>query len=820
MGMKLCAKRWIGMLAVLLSACLCLPASAEKIEVSPARCVILLPENADGVKKTAAEQLQKHLRLVTGTDLPVMTGKAPLPDRYSFCVGIPVPGHTTVLSREEARWVVTKNATYLYGDDFGTRCGSEFAVYRFLEKELGILWIEPGDDGIVYREQPNLSLTLGDFQWSPRLKIRFLRCNLPNKTLQKELSFFEKTPEEYRRNAERIREWQNRMLMRPNCEDISFGHAFTDWWSRYGKSHPEYFALNKYGKREPVLGPKRQEDPIAVENSAKTIKLCPSNPDVAEQIVQNWKLRRNPSPCVNVCENDNVGGYCRCANCRALDGHDEPDIDSYRARLTDRYLHLTNAVAKAAQKSMPEAVASMYVYNQTEQPPFRERVEPNVILGMVPSTLDLKQLDRWYGAWKNYGAGQIVLRPNYHWCFLTTGIPLGLERQMFDAFQLAVKYGAVGADYDAMQGHWSLSGISDYILARAIAQPEVPFETWENEYYSAFGKAGPEVRNYFRYWRMEVYEKRLLPDFNILVEKGRYYNFARGVLWNLADYYTMADFDRTDAMLQNAVREKLTDAERKRLDRLILSNRHSRLLFQAVTAAASEKIPAAISLLDFRIQYKDQLNMAWVGLLNNEKSAGVTELETAVILKDFTPPHIRTPLFWYFRMDEKNAGLREKWETTPFAMVQKNWDQLPTDSCWETPSPKFQNIPKPLREKLSRYDGIAWYAQAISIPADWKGRKIYLCFGAVDESCEVFVNGRKAGEHLYQKPDDWCTAFFIQIDSCVNWNMAEQRIFVRVEDRGGNGGIWKRVWLVSQVPDGKSPQQNAIQPIRKPSGNH
>ena len=80
-----------------------------------------------------------------------------------------------------------------------------------------------------------------------------------------------------------------------------------------------------------------------------------------------------------------------------------------------------------------------------------------------------------------------------------------------------------------------------------------------------------------------------------------------------------------------------------------------------------------------------------------------------------------------------------------------------------------------------------------------KGRKVFLYFGAVDESCQVYVNGVKAGERIATKSADWHTAFFIEITDAVNWKSASQVIVVRVVDKGGNGGIWKPVFLVSKA---------------------
>ena len=86
---------------------------------------------------------------------------------------------------------------------------------------------------------------------------------------------------------------------------------------------------------------------------------------------------------------------------------------------------------------------------------------------------------------------------------------------------------------------------------------------------------------------------------------------------------------------------------------------------------------------------------------------------------------------------------------------------------------------------------------------DWKGRKVFLYFGAVDESCWIYVNGKKAGEHLVVKPDDWRSPFSIEITDCIDWDSPSQVVVVRVEDKSGGGGIWKDVMLVSKLPEKK-----------------
>ncbi len=40
-----------------------------------------------------------------------------------------------------------------------------------------------------------------------------------------------------------------------------------------------------------------------------------------------------------------------------------------------------------------------------------------------------------------------------------------------------------------------------------------------------------------------------------------------------------------------------------------------------------------------------------------------------------------------------------------------------------------------------------WYARDFEIPANWNGRNVLLNFGAVDWHCQVWINGKKVGEH-------------------------------------------------------------------------
>ncbi len=779
----------------------CLACTAQTIVVKPEECRIVLPQAADKVKTAAAEELQKHLRLVTGTEVPVIAA-ADEGDGYRFCVGTPAPDDARPLAPEEARWAVTPRATYLWGDDAG-RCGSQFAVYAFLEDQLGVRWLAPEDRGISYERRTPLELTVGATRWAPTLEARSIRANVrvgkPPQRVDASDEFwsFARTPQEHDRYAAGVRLWQSRMRMGSHST-LSYGHAFTDWWDKYSTTHPEYLAVNRWGKREPErLREPQSEPPPFTVSERQTVKLCVSNPAVAAQIVANWVAAGMRSKWVNVCENDLNWGYCRCEACQKLDAPREGE--QFGAHLTDRYVYLTNAVARLARKHNPEAGAAMYAYNETEQPPRRERLEPNVVVGIVPTTVDLPELEQLYSGWEAAGAKATFTRPNLPLSYHSTALPLGAERQMFEVVQLAVKHGAITADYDSLTGMWPVCGMADYILARAMSDCAKPFEFWEDHYCAGYGAAAPDVKRYYRYWREELWNKRLLPNLGSLIVKGKYHNFARAVMWSLGDYYRTEDFDRTDAILQEAAARELAPVPRQQLDQLILANRHSRLTFAAITGKGLDRFTHSKALLDFRTQHRNDLPMEWLSLLSTETYFGdITGLKTAARLKGYPLPWVQTALAWRFKLDPDDVGLAQKWfDLGPEQMG--DWELMRTDFHWENPYEAEAYPSQELRARLKNYDGIGWYATRQSIPPELAGRDLYLHFGAVDESCWVYVNGKLAGQHLFEKPDDWSAPFEIRIDPYLIPGQGMQRISVRVEDRSGAGGIWKRVWLLSRL---------------------
>jgi tetratricopeptide (TPR) repeat protein len=626
--------------ALAVSCAASLTAAAPAVRIEPAACVIIAPARPNAVTDYAVQELQAHLLLVTGRTVPIAA--AVQPGQFPFYIGAAPATDATALAAEEARWEISPAGVWLYGKDeihgkkasrggsarevalaSDTEAGTLLAVYEFLENALGVKWIEPGDAGITYRAQSPLALTPGKGAWVPQLAQRHMRTAYKDTLRERALADahippdMQFTPEEFARRQQEESIWRRRMRMGGDV-NFTYGHAFRDWWARYGKTHPEYFALGKNGKRGPESS-----------KTADRVKMCVSNPDLVKQIVKDH-FAAHRGLVVNACENDSRN-FCRCPQCLALDvrlpGEENLDVDD--AVLTDRYVHFTNAVLREAKKVNPAAKTVFYAYSRYNLPPRRERLDDDVIMFMLPNlAMTQQELTEYFAAWKKANAKVTFMRPN-DLC-QDTGLPLGFEQAMFEKYRMGDRYLSLkGTDYDTCWGFWPVSGITNYIMARGFYRPDRSFENWNAEYCATYGEARDDIAAYHAYWR-QVWNRRVMGNLDRINAMTETLKLLRNKNANLADLlYEERDFDQTDAYLESALKHILTPGERRRINTLILANQHNRLTYRATAAnRVGSSTPEAAqrqatqALYDFRREHRLDLNMHWELLFYLENAYG------------------------------------------------------------------------------------------------------------------------------------------------------------------------------------------------------
>ncbi|MGE5358082.1 MAG: sugar-binding domain-containing protein, partial [Bacteroidales bacterium] len=89
---------------------------------------------------------------------------------------------------------------------------------------------------------------------------------------------------------------------------------------------------------------------------------------------------------------------------------------------------------------------------------------------------------------------------------------------------------------------------------------------------------------------------------------------------------------------------------------------------------------------------------------------------------------------WQFEFDDKNVGLGEAWATSTRAYART----ITVPYCFES---QLSGIGDP------SFHPWVWYRRTFAVPADWKGQRILLNFGAVHYRAMVWLNGQMVGSH-------------------------------------------------------------------------
>ena len=136
----------------------------------------------------------------------------------------------------------------------------------------------------------------------------------------------------------------------------------------------------------------------------------------------------------------------------------------------------------------------------------------------------------------------------------------------------------------------------------------------------------------------------------------------------------------------------------------------------------------------------------------------------------------------------------------PSSAEKTNFD----DSHWDSANlPHSFSIPYFAADRF--YVGYGWYRKRFEVPASWTGKRISLEFDGVFQVAELFVNGRRIGEHR-----GGYTGFTLDITDAVqpgqnslairvnnNW---DPQLAPRAGEHTFSGGIYRDVHLVVTAP--------------------
>ena len=784
---------------------------------------IVIPDTPVDCVRRAAEELQYYVKEASGATLEIVsesdghrTGQGRI--YLGACEATKQAGVSTdTLTRNGFIIRVVGSDLFLAGrdtvyawtaHDSPAETGTLLAVYNLLDRHMGVRWLWPGRLGDVVPKAP--TIRIGTLDRTVALALRSSRFH-PSYRHQVAGWSSDAARRDFA-HAESL--WEQRHCFSWDASMRS-EHSFGKYWERFGATHPEYFNMLPDGTR--------RSDPHYVGGgNPMYVSMCVSEPRLWQQIVDDWKASRTKlSPHLFCGENDTQGRCC-CPRCMSWDVPD-PELDipwdkrlEYAKRdfaetsdgwyanlgsLADRYARFYMEVLKLARQTDPNVLVTGYSYANYANPPLQTTLDDHVVIHCVgdlmypwtPQKIQ-KTMDSWVG-WANTGA-TVMWRPN----FMLDGhnMPVFFARKLGNLFSYLYQHGMTGTAFDSNIGQYATQGPNMYVLARMHSAANMPVDEILDEYYGAFGPAEAAVREYFNHWEKvsDAVTDPMLASYAAQqnTPEGGYYGHFYAIA---AAVFTPDVMAKGHAILQRAAdsaRGDITASARVEFLKKGLKNAELTLAVQdayrmSKTSGSTSAYQTAITALD---DYRLSVEANYIGNMAFLYSKESRSWDRTCV-QFSRSPGIALDTNWTFMWDPKNEGLAQEWFSERHN--DSAWFDIGTDGPWEQ-----QSVGKQWKQQHGTdYDGFGWYRnRAVVVPPSDTPRKIILAFGAVDEACRIWVNGRSVLDRPYPykgNSDSWMQPFAIDITEHIRYDRPNV-LAVRVEDSTGAGGIWRPVKLL------------------------
>ncbi len=510
----------------------------------PVRNSFALSENGTAVAEIvaprqfqrAANELKYHLDQITGGDFKITAQRTAGRNAIVFTSDDSLPPDTAL--------AVPEGTTLTLG---GNGAGPELALFYLLEK-LGCRYLWPGKLGKVIPKNPSLAAPVLNLNQAPKLAVRQIRnsaLSSPRALIGIKNCGFEDAEAVKKVYREALRDQMGNASFylwhgQGGTREYRWGHSFGDYYRRFGKSNPEFFALQSNDSRSQEASPDRP-------------RLCHSNMALVKQAADDCleTFSKNPNQKgVSIALPD--GGrtkFCLCAECRELDPVNAAPATLSRTvfgvnqtfeyvALTDRVLTFSNRIAEAVTAQMPDRKLTMYAYSVYEQPPVKVKPHPALIVFCTAmSYTDAERREKalaTLAAWSNL-AGQLYWRPNALWGFSRELAPQNYARKIFEDTELLKANGLMGTDFDCNEQMWACKGLIYYALSKALWNPDrLSYDDIVTDYCRhGFGDAAPEMIEYFRLLEaatdraaaekleyLKVFDEKLITQLRVCLERA------------------------------------------------------------------------------------------------------------------------------------------------------------------------------------------------------------------------------------------------------------------------------------------------------------
>ncbi len=388
--------------------------------------------------------------------------------------------------------------------------GTVYAVYDFLERDLGCRWLAPGE---VWEEIPQtntVAAATGARMEEPVMKYR--QDNSLDHSdwgLKQKANICRRIAWPFAWMDRRYREVEPLPVELRGWEGVHDAPRIA--WG-VSAENPEWFAADQAGARY-----------VGYEHEKIKGQICFSNPEVRDLLADRLSqlLRERPElDFVEVgCEDGLPRNYCHCGKCLDWDAINAVERGK-RGMHTHRWLALVNAVAKQLAESDPAKKLVAAAYATYQEPPDPEVIkpDPNVIImywswancrvhgyehlredeNRLPEMESHAQSRAWLEAWSGITpAGMII--SEYVTRSAMDGMVGTCPRRYVNDMRYLQKHGFTGYNPFDDPLQWGMRVVNRYAIVKAMWNPDVDPDTLMEDFCNhAFHAGSSEMQAFIQ----------------------------------------------------------------------------------------------------------------------------------------------------------------------------------------------------------------------------------------------------------------------------------------------------------------------------------
>ena len=485
--------------------------NAEKLTLANSgktNYAIITAENIGMMEKFAVDEFKKVLHESTGVTFKVVSAENAAKYPYKIVLGknsesYKLLGKSLIdnLKPEEALVVTKGQNLILVG---GGKRGTVYAVYDFLENQLGCSWFSAYGDSYIPKIK-KLQISSVNHSSIPAFKYRHLTTYFYPRGEKCSVFFYRNrlNMNELQKANGQNPEWQNKMpSIYPNVHTLFFymnpNEKYHPGWVNYPKpsqkdffkKHPEYYSLDRNGRR------------------SRTLQLCFSNPELRkvltrqiEDVIKKTGYKRGV---LTLDANDVPGHFCYCPKCKAL----AKRYGTIAGPLLDYLIEFCSYLKKNHPGIYVKTLA--YRKKQSEVPPKGIRKLPdNLIVVFAP-------IDDNFATTLAHSSNKDTLNNLKRWCEITKNVwlwyytnpycsdnpPFGNIKRMVKDIKIMRKAGVNGTFFEHDAGvptGLNFSELQTWLLLKLFQDPNqktIPLIQKFTDFY--YGKAALIMRKYIR----------------------------------------------------------------------------------------------------------------------------------------------------------------------------------------------------------------------------------------------------------------------------------------------------------------------------------